>query len=557
MLDDSFERVVFLSRVSRFVRRSKDNHRAIVHRVMEGGARKHKTVENCYRDAYGRAGFERAQHPAGAGAVDVQLILHPSVDCREDIRLSVNDESDMTIQSFIKNRRYRGAIIRSAGRSAVKGGAFSRRKLRHCRILSYLLQYKNMKVMLQYPITGSDASAIVSSIEAGVRVGKIPHGAALPTVRALAAALKVSPTTVAAAYRTLRQRGMLIAQGRRGTRISARPPVLSRPMLEIPRGLRNLIQGSPDPQLLPDLRSLAPQLTLRPRLYGETTNRPKLLALAAKQLAADHIPTTALAIMGGALDAIERVLQAHTRPGDRIAVEDPGYSEIFALLGALGLAAEPVDVDEFGLIPDALERVLRSRVTACIFTPRAQNPLGAALDEQRERELRKVFDRHADVLVIEDDHAGPVSGAPAWTVCHQKKARWAVVRSVSKSLGPDLRLAVVAGDATTIARVEGRQNLGAGWVSHILQEIVELLWSDPATKEQLRLAAETYSVRRAALMTALSAHGIAAYGRSGLNVWIPVPEEGSIITSLAAAGWGVRAGERYRIKSPPAIRVTI
>jgi hypothetical protein len=64
-------------------------------------------------------------------------------------------------------------------------------------------------------------------------------------------------------------------------------------------------------------------LTLRPRLYGETTNRPQLLALAAKQLATDHIPTTALAIMAG----------------DRIAVEAPGYSEIFDFLGTSGLVA--------------------------------------------------------------------------------------------------------------------------------------------------------------------------------------------------------------------------
>jgi DNA-binding transcriptional MocR family regulator len=321
--------------------------------------------------------------------------------------------------------------------------------------------------------------------------------------------------------------------------------------------VRNLIQGSPDPQLLPDLHSIAQRLTLRPRLYGETTNRAQLLTLAAKQLAADHIPTTALAVLGGALDAIERVLQAHTRPGDRIAVEDPGYSEIFDLLRALGLVAEPVAIDEFGLLPDALERALKGRVAACILTPRAQNPTGAAFDETRVRELHKVFDRHANVLVIEDDHAGPVAGAPALTVCHHKKERWAVVRSVSKSLGPDLRLAVVAGDVTTIARVEGRQSIGAGWVSHILQEIVETLWADPATMEKLRLAAAAYIARRTALITALKAHGIVAYGRSGLNVWIPVPEEGSLITSLAAAGWGVRGGERYRIKSPPAIRVTI
>jgi DNA-binding transcriptional MocR family regulator len=282
-----------------------------------------------------------------------------------------------------------------------------------------------------------------------------------------------------------------------------------------------------------------------------------LLALAEEQLAEDNIPTTALAIMGGALDAIERVLQAHVRPGDRVAVEDPGYAEIFDLLGTLGLVAEPVAIDDYGLIPAELARVLKNRVAACILTPRAQNPTGAALNEVRAHELRKIFDKHSDVLVIEDDHAGPVAGASALTVCHNKKERWAVVRSVSKSLGPDLRLAVVAGDATTIARVEGRQSLGAGWVSHILQEIVETLWSDPITKDKLRMAAETYATRRTALLTALKEHGIAARGRSGLNVWIPVAEEGSLLTSLAAAGWGVRSGERYRIKSPPAIRATI
>jgi len=298
------------------------------------------------------------------------------------------------------------------------------------------------------------------------------------------------------------------------------------------------------------------QLDLRPHLYGEPTNRAQLLERAAQQFEADQIPATSLAVMGGALDAIERVLQAHLRPGDRVAVEDPGYSEIFDLLSALSLRAEPVAIDDCGLIPEDLERVLKTRVAACIFTPRAQNPTGAALDERRARELQKLFDAYGEVLVIEDDYAGPIAGVPAFTVCHRKKERWAVVRSVSKSLGPDLRLAVVAGDATTIARVEGRQQLGAGWVSHLLQGVVEALWADPTTAEHLRAAAEAYTTRRTALIAALEHHGIPARGRSGLNVWVPVREEGGVVTSLAAAGWAVRGGERYRLKSPPAVRIT-
>jgi len=281
-----------------------------------------------------------------------------------------------------------------------------------------------------------------------------------------------------------------------------------------------------------------------------------LLALAAQQFAADGIPATALAVLGGALDAIERVLQAHLRLGDRVAVEDPGHIAIFDLLRALGLRTAPVPIDGFGLIPDALEGVLKTGVAACILAPRAHNPTGAALDTPRTRDLRHLFDAYEEVLVIEDDYAGPIAGVPACTVCHERKARWAVVRSVSKSLGLDLRLAVLAGDATTVARVEGRQQLGAGWVSHILQGVVEALWSDATIAAHLHTVSACYTARRTALLAALAQYGIAASGRSGLNVWIPVPEEGSVVASMAAAGWAIRAGERHRLHSPPAVRVT-
>jgi DNA-binding transcriptional MocR family regulator len=127
---------------------------------------------------------------------------------------------------------------------------------------------------------------------------------------------------------------------------------------------------------------------------------------------------------------------------------------------------------------------------------------------------------------------------------------------VSKSLGPDLRVAVLASDAATHARVEGRQTLGIRWVSHVLQRLVVTLWSDPATTKVLARAAKTYSQRRQALMAALAKRGIEAHGASGFNVWIPVAEESAVVQTLLSRGWAVKAGERYRIASPPAIRVT-
>ncbi|MGI8781718.1 MAG: aminotransferase class I/II-fold pyridoxal phosphate-dependent enzyme, partial [Solirubrobacteraceae bacterium] len=191
-----------------------------------------------------------------------------------------------------------------------------------------------------------------------------------------------------------------------------------------------------------------------------------------------------------------------------------------------------------------------------VLTPRAHNPTGASISPARSRQLREALADHPDLLVIENDHSALVAGAehsPVATACEH----WAVVRSVSKALSPDLRLAVVAGDPTTIALVEGRQQLGAGWVSHILQQLTHRLWSDPRTDALLARATATYAERRTALINALAEHGIPARGDSGLNVYIEVPEEGTAAQAMLAKGWALRTGEGYRLSAhQPFLRAT-
>lgn len=406
-------------------------------------------------------------------------------------------------------------------------------------------------------ISGGRAGEISASVEAAVRAGGLAPGEALPPVRRLAEHLGVSPTTVAAAYRDLQVRGLVTASGRRGTRVSPRPPLSHQAATAVPPGTRDVAHGNPDPALLPDLGEALARLRPSHRMYGEPTNRRDLLELAAELFAADGIPTDFLLVVGGALDGIERTLMAHLRPGDRVAIEDPGYPAVYDLLLALGLVPEALPVDDRGPLPDELEHGLRGQLAALILTPRAQNPTGAALDGDRARELREVLADRPDILVVEDDHAGPVAGTAAFSLCAEGPERWAVIRSFSKSLGPDLRLAVMAGDPVTISRVEGRQQLGTGWVSHVLQGLVVTLMRDPAVQRLMLRAAESYAGRRRALLTALAEREIVAHGRSGFNVWVPVRDEPPALRSLLDAGWAAAAGERFRLRSGPGIRISI
>lgn len=400
---------------------------------------------------------------------------------------------------------------------------------------------------VQKYLSGSTAVNIAASAEAAVAGGRIGAGALLPPVRTLAAHLQVSPATVAAAYRLLQDRGIVVADGRRGTRVRPAPPISVPRETPMPEGVRDLASGNPDVALLPRL----PRLALEQRLYGEDLNDQELLELARTQFRGDAVDASCISVVSGALDGIERVLREHLRAGDRVAVEDPSFTGVLDLLSALALVAVPVGVDDEGMRPAELKQAVRS-CKAVIVTPRAQNPTGAALTARRARELRTVLAAHPDLLLIEDDHAGVVAGTEYFTLVDRARSHWAVVRSVSKSLGPDLRVALLAADARTHARVEGRQTLGVRWVSHILQRIVVALARDRAP----RRAGRVYTERRDALLAALRERGIAAHGASGLNVWIPVAEESATVQRLLQRGWAVQPGERYRIGSPPAIRVT-
>jgi DNA-binding transcriptional MocR family regulator len=207
--------------------------------------------------------------------------------------------------------------------------------------------------------------------------------------------------------------------------------------------------------------------------------------------------------------------------------------------------------------PESLAAAVAAGVSAVILNTRGQNPTGAALTPARAAELVAVLADHPEVLVLEDDHMADLVEAPSVSVAADPSIeRWAVVRSASKSLGPDLRLAVLTGDPTTVSRMQERQVIGTGWVSTLLQRLVAGMWSSPEVAALHREATEVYRRRREALLEALDTAGIEAIGAHGFNIWIPVEREGPVVERLLAAGWAVSPGEMFRLESGPGIRVT-
>jgi DNA-binding transcriptional MocR family regulator len=404
-------------------------------------------------------------------------------------------------------------------------------------------------------IGGHTAEEIASSVRDLVSVGELGAGAALPPIRALATELRVNRNTVAAAYRALVAAGVAETHGRGGTAIMA-VPVLEREGMSFGRELVDLASGNPDPALLPDLRSM--RASYEPVLYGVDADDPALVRWARERFEVER--PFEVVVTHGAVDAVERVLAVHLTRGDAVAVEDPCFLAHIGTLRLNGLEAVPVEVDAEGMLPAALDAALRGGARAVVSTPRAQNPTGAAVSEGRAEQLRTVLGGHPHVLVIEDDHFSALSTHEYARITPPETARWALIRSITKFLGPDLRVAVVATDERTAAHMHAR--LEPAWVSHLLQSLARDLLHDEATTALVARARETYAARAALLAGRLAPREMGAAVRippDGLNVWVDLPVDADVVVArLAELGFHVRSSKAFAVGGAPrnAIRVT-
>ncbi|UXY14947.1 aminotransferase class I/II-fold pyridoxal phosphate-dependent enzyme [Chitiniphilus purpureus] len=411
---------------------------------------------------------------------------------------------------------------------------------------------------------GGGAEDIFGHIRALIEGGTLGQGAALPPIRELAQMLEVNRNTVAAAYRKLVAAGLAEAAGRAGTRVAQRTrmglPTGVHAFLPTP-GMLELASGNPDPALLPELAPLLPHLAPMPTpLYGQPAYLPALQAWGRawwERTGTLAAPLADPLLVNGALDGIERVLAVWLAPGDTVLVEEPCFPGSLNLLRQMGFNLVGLTLDGEGIEPAALEGALARKPKALLWTPYSHNPTGTNTSATRAAALRQLVDAHPELLIVEDDHFAGFATQPTPSLATPGRERWAAVRSLSKCLGPDLRLAFLAGDATTLARVQRRQYVGPRWPSFLLQRLALALLQAPGTAALWRRAGACYAERHAALVAALAARGLAALPGGGLNVWLPLADDAMAAQALAARGYLVRTGDAFRVtRRLGALRIT-
>lgn len=410
-------------------------------------------------------------------------------------------------------------------------------------------------------VTDRTPAGIAATLARLIRSGEIAADERMPTVRDVAAQLRVSPGTVSGAWHALAEAGLVRTRGRAGTFVLSQRSTWLPPRYrdlaagdQVPYRI-DLSSGTPDPQLLPPLGVAFARLARRTQ--GATTSSylgPALIAPLERRLRADwpFVPE-ALTVVDGAMDGLSRVLELRVSLGSRVAVENPSFPPFYDLLDHLGAQTLGVDVDEHGMRPDGLARVLDDGPGVVLLQPRAHNPTGASLTAARAAELADVLRRHPrgrDVLVVEDDHSGSICQAPDVSLGTHLPGQVVHVRSFSKSHGPDLRIAAMSAPADLMRDVVARRMLGPGWTSRMLQEVLLELLTDSTVRESVAQARNAYALRQREVSRAVRATGAELRAGDGINMWLPVTDERAATVHLAALGIRCAPGAPFTTSTP-------
>ncbi|WP_035856357.1 PLP-dependent aminotransferase family protein [Cryptosporangium arvum] len=395
------------------------------------------------------------------------------------------------------------------------------------------------------------AAQIYRQVRAAVLEGRLRPGEQVPATRELAAQLGISRTTVGVAYDRLTAEGFLVGRVGAGTYVSDAPlpaPASARPGPPLPvavpadsggpggapRAGWDFRVGMPDPDLFPlatwrRLMSAALRAAVfRDDAYGDPAGVPALRAAIAHHVGvarAVRAHTDDVLVTAGAQQAFDLIGRVLLAPGDRVAIEAPGYPAARALYAARGARIVDVPVDAEGLVVDALPRDVR----LVYVTPAHQYPLGVPLSLTRRAALLRWADHH-DAIVVEDDYDSEFRYADRPLEPLQSldpDGRVVYVGSFAKTLSPALRLGFLVAPRSLRPALVAARRLADRHGDPVTQHALARFLDEGRLARHVRRATRVYAARHQALTVRLD--------RDFADVLTRIPSAAGLHLSVRAA----------------------
>ena len=413
--------------------------------------------------------------------------------------------------------------------------------------------------------------AIADEMTQLVMNGQIPIGERLPPQRKLARALAVTAGTVSHAYAILEQRGLASARVGDGTYVRAPEGPQAARLSASPTGLidmaHNIAIATSDAQAMADaLRAIAADTAILQQVvaYQSETGHPRHREAGAQWLRRFGTAGDASRVMvtHGAQHGLACVLRTLARPGDAVLTETLSYPGLQSLARHMRLQLVGVDMDEEGMLPDALDQSARAMGARILFcTPSLHNPTNATMSLARREAIARVARQH-HLLVIEDTvHAAALSTPPpalsTWLPEHSF-----LLSSFSKVMAPGLRVGYIEAAPQWLTKFAASMRADCWMVAPLMPEIATRWLESGTTQALLNAQRQRIADRLALAHRNLAGLDYRSHPESPL-LWLPLSEPWQAATLAAAArqaGILVRTPDHFtvgRSATPNAVRLSL
>ena len=447
--------------------------------------------------------------------------------------------------------------------------------------------------------------ALADGIRTAISTGRLKPGEQLPSSRTLALQTGIHRQTVMIALEELAAEGWIVSRERSRYLVNHRLPDLTpRQTRDAATGKAPRLPANPvrhhwrlqmppwigkarDPLSHPALhakiamQSGLPDLKLFPMeefqrclsraardsresdlTWGQPTGATSLTHAIGQWLRLERAITgRSILVTNGSQEAIDLTSRVLLCPGDRVAVEHPGYPPAWSAFARAGAKLMPIGVDQQGIDPDLLYKTLRQNQIRLIYlTPLHQYPTTVTLSVDRRIAVYRLAEKFG-VPIFEDDydHEFHYASQPLAPMAAEDEAGLVLyTSSFTKMMFPSLRLGFMALPPEVASAFHAAKDVTTRHTSTLPQIALADWMNNGGFGRHVRRMTRVYEERLGVLTDSLQklrslGHDLNwSTPAGGMALWLTTPFKADRLSELALAqGLFLHSGQDFQMNSKP------
>jgi len=278
--------------------------------------------------------------------------------------------------------------------------------------------------------------------------------------------------------------------------------------------------------------------------YATTEGDPRLRSFIAERYRKRFnlsVSPDEILITNGSQQCLDLIGKVFINPGDRVAIERPGYLGAIQAFSLYEPAFVPVPLDHEGLVTRDLARHLEEGEIPLLYgIPNSQNPSGITWSEKRRNELAGIL-RDSGTIFIEDDAYGELtfSGAALPPVFSECPDQTILTGSFSKILSPGMRLGWICAREEIMEKIIIAKQASDLHSNFLSQQIAARYLADTPIDTHIRKIREAYQRQCSCMLEMIESElpdsVESTRPQGGMFIWLTLPEGCSSMEVFHAA----------------------